>query len=299
MSYKPLAMGVCLIVMLCANSMGEMGEKPVTSESTIEDVLNRLSKKTVFFGHKSVGENILSGVKEIIGTLNTQVSVVEIDDGLVPENLEKGAIAHFKIGENRKPKLKIDEFERLLDKNKSRDIDIALFKFCYVDITEQTDVRGLFQYYKEKMKAIVERHPGIAIGHVTVPLEWKKVPYLYWIKIFLSANWDYKKYLITHMGNIWRTKSNVKRNEFNKMLREEYGGKEPIFDLAYHESTLPDGQRVWFEHKGERYHSLSEKYTSDGGHLNALGRERLAKELLNFLADLKTYREDGVGSGTK
>jgi lysophospholipase L1-like esterase len=79
---------------------------------------------------------------------------------------------------------------------------------------------------------------------------------------------------------------NVKRNRFNDLLRHEYSGKEPLFDLAGIESTRPDSSRSYFTREGLRIYTLASEYSSDGGHLNALGRRVAAAQLLSFLAGL-------------
>lgn len=79
---------------------------------------------------------------------------------------------------------------------------------------------------------------------------------------------------------------NIKRNELNELIRQEYAGKEPLFDIAAIESTLPDGSRAFFSDHGKVYDYLSPDYSSDGGHLNPEGRRRVAEQLLITLARL-------------
>ena len=79
---------------------------------------------------------------------------------------------------------------------------------------------------------------------------------------------------------------NIKRGQFNDMLRKQYDGKEPVFDLAKIESTLPDGRRVTFTKDGMTYYSMVPDYTYDSGHLNELGRKIAAEQLLLPLANL-------------
>jgi lysophospholipase L1-like esterase len=84
-----------------------------------------------------------------------------------------------------------------------------------------------------------------------------------------------------------KREGNIKRNQFNTMLKAEYEGKEPIFDLAGIESTYPDGKNETFEKDGRTYYALAPLYTNDGGHLNKTGRKVVAEKLLYFLASLK------------
>jgi hypothetical protein len=79
---------------------------------------------------------------------------------------------------------------------------------------------------------------------------------------------------------------NVKRNEFNALLRQNYDGREPIFDLAQIEATLPNGTYQTFKYQDKSYFSLAKIYSSDGGHLNELGRQFTAIEFLRALTQI-------------
>src|SRR5207253_1672047 len=74
---------------------------------------------------------------------------------------------------------------------------------------------------------------------------------------------------------------NVRRNRFNTLLRDEYAGRDPIFDLARVESTDAQEGRSYFRQGADTVFTLAREYTDDGGHLNALGRRRAAVELLS------------------
>jgi hypothetical protein len=79
---------------------------------------------------------------------------------------------------------------------------------------------------------------------------------------------------------------NVKRNRFNQLLKQTYGGKDPIFDIAEIESTHSDGSRSYFSRAGQKIYTLAPEFTEDGGHLNEAGRRRGAQQLLALLAGL-------------
>ena len=76
------------------------------------------------------------------------------------------------------------------------------------------------------------------------------------------------------------------RQQYNEMLRKEYAGREPLFDIAQIESALPDSSRVAFKKGEENYYGMAPEYTDDGGHLNEKGRKIFAEQLLIFLAAL-------------
>ncbi len=89
---------------------------------------------------------------------------------------------------------------------------------------------------------------------------------------------------------------NEKVNEFNSKLIGHVGG-EPLFDLARIESTTPDGRRVTVEEGEKKMNTVVRDYTSDGGHLNELGRRIVAAEFVHVLA--KSLREGGGISAQK
>jgi lysophospholipase L1-like esterase len=83
---------------------------------------------------------------------------------------------------------------------------------------------------------------------------------------------------------------NIKRNELNEMLLNEYLDREPIFDIAAVESTSPGGTRTSFTQNGKKYYVLADDYSRDGGHLNDLGKKVVAEQLLIFLARLSEHK---------
>lgn len=110
--------------------------------------------------------------------------------------------------------------------------------------------------------------------HVTVPLGTTKTSWKTWIKKLMRKK------------EIWEYDHNVARNKFNDLLKKEYKGKEPVFDLAKIESTYPDGRAETFTREEKIYYSLVPGYTHDGAHLNEIGRKKVAEQLLILLANL-------------
>jgi hypothetical protein len=82
------------------------------------------------------------------------------------------------------------------------------------------------------------------------------------------------------------SEANLARERFNALMREEYAGREPLFDLAAVESRRPDGRVVTFQAGGGRHPALAGEYASDGKHLNDLGARWAALHLLQTLAEL-------------
>ena len=121
-----------------------------------------------------------------------------------------------------------------------------------VDFGQSTDVNGVFADYVSKMAALRAAYPNVRFVHFTVPLT-------------TGASSD-----------------NVVREKFSSLVRNTYRNREPVFDLAQVESTRPDGTTESFS--GVR--ALVAAYSSDGGHLNAVGQQIVATALAQYLATL-------------
>ena len=263
------------ISLISCDSGGKMPEKTTHSPS-IKDIPDsawkKLSKKRIYFGHQSVGFNIIDGIKDVMRE-NPQIklNVVETSD---PSEFNTPLFAHSRVGKNIDPKSKIDAFANFMENGIGNMADITFFKFCYVDVTARTDVERVFADYKNTISRLRESYPGTMLIHVTAPLTVTKTTFKTWIKKIIRKK------------DIWEYDDNIKRNQFNELLKKEYTGKEPIFDLSKIESTFPDGTRSSFTKDGRPYYSLISDYTHDGGHLNEKGRKIVAEQLLLLLANL-------------
>jgi hypothetical protein len=151
-----------------------------------------------------------------------------------------------------------------------------MFKYCYVDVDEETNAATLFQRYQRTVAEIRAKHPEAVIVHVTLPLAAEPSLVRYWMNTVRS---------------IPTTRdANAVRKKYNQMLRATYGGREPVFDLAAVESTRADGSIEQGTIRGEPIPALAKEWTTDGGHLNAAGRRRAAAQFLVTLATLPAAR---------
>ncbi len=239
-----------------------------------QEAWDKLAQKRIYFGHQSVGFNIVDGIKDIMNENNNiKLDIIETD---TPE-YNRPAFVHSRVGKNKDPNSKCDAFRDIVVKIIGEKADIAFMKFCYVDILEESDVQAIFNYYKKTMAELQTRYPELKIVHVTSPLRALPDGFVPRIKTQI-------KKLINQP--IQTEEHNIKRNEFNRLLLQEYDGKQPIFDLAKAESTHPDGRREIFTKNGVSYYSLVSDYTHDRGHLNEKGRKMAAEQLLIYLAQM-------------
>src|SRR5260221_14075633 len=120
------------------------------ADATLRADLQRLSHERVYFGHQSVGANILQGVKELSGAAGVPLF---IKDEFVPENGD--------------PKRKLDSFKKSVGAGSG--YDVALVKFCYGDIDADTDAAAPFHRYRIALNELRARNPRTVSLHATLP----------------------------------------------------------------------------------------------------------------------------------
>lgn len=243
-----------------------LGSQPLIAAGTpMKANWRQLNYKVIFFGHQSVGQNVLDGIEEVTAG---QITVSKLQGSYFSGN----GFYHAKIGVNTDPKSKIDAFYNILATAHVKP-DIAFLKLCFVDVNKDSDVEKIFIYYKDMVNKIHADFPSIKIVHFTVPLK------------VTSTSW--KTSLKKMLGrDIWEYADNIARNQYNRLLLDEYGKGAMVFDIAGIEATNSDGLKQTFEYKGKNYDSMVSEYSSDGGHLNEKGRVWVAGKLLDFLSQL-------------
>ncbi len=230
-----------------------------------------LAARRIWFGHQSVGGNIVQGLADLVaGGAAPVAAPMEIRPGEAP--LAAG-FSHGTNGQNMDPRSKIAAFAHAVDDVLGGEVDIAFFKFCYVDIDRSTDVAALFGAYRQTLTTLAERYPRVRFLHVTCPVTVVSPAWRAGLKRMLGR---------PEPG----FEVNAARERFNRLLREAYGGREAVFDLARVESTRPDGSRETFRHAGETWPALVPAYSHDGRHLDQNGRRWVAASLLATLGEL-------------
>lgn len=238
----------------------------LSATGVAEDVVQQVAAKRIFFGHQSVGSNILAGVNEVTS------GRLRIREGRSGALLATPGLLHARIGKNEQPSSKLKDFEAALESLHGA-IDIAFFKFCYVDFSASTDVERLFSEYESTFKRLQTKHPKVTFVHVTVPLTVVPSGPAAWLKQAVTRKQP------------WGARENEARHRFNTLLRTRLAG-QPLFDLAALESSRTDGTLKTYAHQGQTLPALVEEYSDDGQHLNHVGQRRVAEALLTFLARL-------------
>jgi len=237
----------------CGGSTPTAMKNSVLVDDVLKSDLETVRGARVFFGHYSVGANILEG---LAGLAHEAGIPVQVGEG--------------PVGENTKPLAKFEDFARHAESPASEGEQLMLMKLCYVDFTPDSDPDALVKAYAAAVERVRKARPAVKIVHVTPPL--------------FARSTDLKSKVKRTLGSaVWEDQANLRRLEFREQLLRRFPG-EPVFDLALVESTRPDGTREEYAVEGRTVPMLWPGYSSDGGHLNDFGKGIAAKAFVHALA---------------
>lgn len=138
-------------------------------------------------------------------------------------------------------------------------VDAAMDKLCYID--QHADAAT----YIDLMTALEDNFPDTVFVYTTMPLK-------------TSEDSD-----------------NVLRNQYNDAVRAHCLAEgRLLYDLADMEAHDPTGVEHTFSSGGETYQKLYDGYTSDGGHLDVDGRQRIAAGWYAVAAVLAASNDEGA-----
>lgn len=266
---KALVTGLIAAIIMIAGCQ----EASVTSQpsSDLSAAISTVEEMRVFFGHQSVGTNVLDGIRALKGM---DVSMVDIKADATGAVGSGAAILHASIGRNLHPDEKISDFAELMRSGIGESTDVSFMKLCYVDANAGFTAVRIFDSYVSEMERLEGEYPDTVMVYFTMPL--------------MSEHSGIKDRVKELLGRTTPGREgNVERNRFNDMLRKAKGYTGRLFDIAAVEATGVDGTRETFRLGGESYEAMVTAYTTDGGHLNELGRRIVAEELVLFLARLR------------
>ncbi|MFE6646403.1 SGNH/GDSL hydrolase family protein [Nocardioides sp. NPDC057772] len=244
-----------------------MNDQVVVAEPSESD-LRVVGQTKVLFGHNSVGMNILDGVSKVYADTSVAVPVIaDVTGGAVTPDGEGATLRHAYIGVNEDPESKFAAFTEVMDSPAGKDVDVALMKLCYVDITAATDVQAVFDGYVATMEEVEAAHPEVRFLYTTAPLT-------------SDRNWKSKVKAALGRDDQMGPADNIARERYNAMIREKYAATGRLVDIAAAEAE-GTGER---SQDGATYYVLNENLTFDRGHLNEAGSEVVAAELLKMVA---------------
>ena len=249
-----------------------------TQRKNIDDlqtIINSLDGKVIYFGHQSVGSNILEGIQDLLTSTGQHLNIRSLKEF----GSSDASMYHSYIGRNYHPEEKILEFTRLMNEGLGDKLDIAFMKFCFVDAENlnNENIEQILHDYIVSMSDLEKKFPNVTFVYLTMPLTSKRTDFLGRIKNGIKT--------VLNKPIIGRD-DNISRNHFNKLLRSEKGGTGRLFDIADLQATRDDNAKVSFRMAGKDYYAMDPRYTYDGGHLNEIGRGYIAYELLKFLSGL-------------
>jgi hypothetical protein len=243
-SVRALAVALATTALLaaCGASSGGGGH---TSGTTAQQLV-ALKSQAIYFGHQSVGHNVMQGVDYWIGASGDGPQ-----RGGDLASAGAGWWIDGYVGENEHPLDKLADFQANVIAQCAA-LDLAFVKFCYVDSayfdgSTQTPAT-LLAAYQAMVAAVHGACPSVQLVHVTMPLQ---------------------------------TSGNAEREQYNDLLRAAYGST--LFDIALLESTRPDGSRA---RDGSSVPVLYADYTDDGGHPDTAASRTIAAALIAHLAGL-------------
>jgi hypothetical protein len=261
---------ILIFFVLSDKSSSDQKNSSFTINDFQKSKLEKLSKKRIYYGHRSIGNNIITGIRDLMKE-NSQIkfNIIKPGDRV---NHKEGFFMHSMISQNASPKSIADDYEKLMSEVSGEYFDIVFIR--YTPFYDKSDLKDIFADYKETLRLLKNKYPKTIFVHGTFPLNRSKTSWKTWIKKIFGKK------------DIWEYEQNIKVNEFNKLLRKEYYAKEPFFDIAKFQSTYPNGKRSTFTKDGKTYFHTVSDYTYDGVHLNERGRKIVAEQLLMLFADV-------------
>lgn len=272
-NFKKIICLACVIGYICATGACQprhIRRVPVVQKSgnsPVRTALEKTQKLSLFFGHQAGGDAIILGIKEVSAAVGLQSP--DFIKGRANPPGKTAGFYHAYIGADGDPQGKIKDFETIMHMGMAEKIDISFMELDFADINADTDIKELFSLYQKTMANLKFEFPGVRFIHFTVPLVAEGS--FDWIKKIIGQKTDARE-------------GNIKREEYNALLRAEYPAKETLFDLAMMETYSTSGDFALKKYKKQTYYLLQDEYTDDGGNLNKKGQINIAGQLIFALA---------------
>jgi hypothetical protein len=215
-----------------------------------QSVMDSVGGQRWLFTHASVGANMLEGMQGLHGESAGRYQLVTEVAGdwsqvyAPPSPTVAGTIYDGARG-NPGWAAKFSMFDDAVRNLgwRSPAIDVAMDKLCYIDPDADIDV------YLPMMTALENDFPATRLVYTTMPIQSGS-----------GADW-----------------SNALAMAYNEAVRQHCTGNgRLLLDIADIESHDSAGNPVTFVYGGQTCQRMYSGYTTDGGHLNALGSRRVA-----------------------
>jgi len=227
-----------------------------------------IARRTVYFGHQSLGSTVCAGVEELAKECSVPLRVVQTRE---PAGVDGPAFIHFFAGRHRDYASKNAALMRLLETDSRAPNPVVLLKYCYGDVTKATDYIPLFEAYRDTVEAIQFDHTDVTLVHSTIPLT--------------TAESGFKARAKRYLGRTTTRDAAIARHRYNELVRSEFGITDPVFDLAKIQAKRPDNTLAGFPVGGTLIETLASENTVDGTDLTLSCRKVVAEALLDVLSD--------------
>lgn len=276
---KILIGGVAMVVVAGATAMyilvrptsNVAGVEPYTVSTASPTQLKQVAEMRVFFGHQSVGRNVLDAVPRVYAAAGLDApDIIESTDPV-----GGAAIQHAYTGRNGDPLGKLEAFDSAIRGGLGEVIDVAVFKFCYVDLHAGDDAEALFLAYRDTMLQLERDYPEVSFLYATIPLTTER-------DAVGRAKDRVKRLLGRNVPYV--PGHNVAREQLNSLIRAEFGDSGRLWDIAAVQAAGADGVRERRTVDGSVFFAMDDGLASDPGHLNPAGAEIVAGTFLATIA---------------
>lgn len=258
----------CFLCLLCFSVPAYAGNVIVNHynwdhyDSVSESVRTTVSTQKVFFAHASVGGNIVSGMEDLYSSDSSFYMLQNTSADASPsETTEEGVFYDYDRG-NPGWSSKVSDFETYISNGwHATTVNVAINKFCYIDYEADWDT------YRDSMESLESNYSDTIFIYMTIPVTTDEDSEAGWL-----------------------------RQQFNDNLRNWIASQDGkyLLDIADIEAHAVSGTESTSSWDGNTYQTLQSGYTSDGGHLNETGRQRMAKAMYALLALIADPTEESV-----
>lgn len=220
--------------------------------SASQGMMDYVGEEKWLFTHASVGGNMVDGMNALNASdpsryRLTTASVSKTGSGSLlrasnpPASTTPGTIYECNR-DNPGWQAKIQCFQNSVAAGwTSPKVQFDMDKFCYIDQTANATT------YLNAMTTLETANPATKFVYTTMPLQ------------------------------TYEDSDNILRNQFNQAVRTYcLANNKLLFDIADIQAYDPTGNQSTFTYGGQTYQKLYSNYSSDGGHLNSTGAERVA-----------------------
>jgi len=217
----------------------------------------------VFFCHQSTGRIIMQSLN-FLANKNEKYRLRfspdpgnwQLGTGVTRQSYLDSApiFGHFNLSDE-KPYQFFNEIKKFKDL-----VDIAMIKYCFIDIGPSTTAQGRFNTYVTAMDSFVGLRTSAALLHWTMPL---------------TKDED---------------SLSTERSKFRDLIIKKYGTDQFVFDIAEMESWY-NNNLTTFKFKNIDYLRMNENNTYDNGHPNDSMAMKLAKTLWVALSEISKLQK--------